>query len=91
MARPIRETPILFGEDARRFEKRMKNPPLVTKEGKKRFISIVFKLDEDSLSLLNKGIIYKVFTLHGFTASTISVLSFWGHVAISERVEVCIS
>ena len=36
MARPIRETPILFGEDARRFEKRMKNPPLVTKEGKKR-------------------------------------------------------
>ena len=24
MARPIRETPILFGEDARRFEKRMK-------------------------------------------------------------------
>ena len=38
MARPIRETPILFGEDARRFEKRMKNPPLVTKEGKKRII-----------------------------------------------------
>ena len=24
MARPIRETPILFGEDARRFEERMK-------------------------------------------------------------------
>lgn len=23
MARPIKETPILFGEDARRFEKRM--------------------------------------------------------------------
>ena len=38
MARPIRETPILFGEDARRFEKRMKNPPLVTKEGKKRIM-----------------------------------------------------
>ena len=24
MARPIKETPILYGEDARRFEKRMK-------------------------------------------------------------------
>lgn len=27
MARPVKETPILFGEDARRFEERMKNPP----------------------------------------------------------------
>ena len=27
MARPIKETPILFGEDARRFEERMKKPP----------------------------------------------------------------
>ena len=27
MARPIKETPILFGEDARKFEKRMQNPP----------------------------------------------------------------
>lgn len=27
MARPIKETPILFGEDARRFEERLKNPP----------------------------------------------------------------
>ena len=26
MARPIRETPTLFGEDARRFEERMKKP-----------------------------------------------------------------
>ncbi len=26
MARPIAETPILFGEDARRFEERMKHP-----------------------------------------------------------------
>ena len=25
MARPIRETPILFGEDARRFEEKMRN------------------------------------------------------------------
>lgn len=27
MARPVKETPILFGEDARKFEDRMKNPP----------------------------------------------------------------
>lgn len=26
MAMPIKETPILFGEDARRFEERMKHP-----------------------------------------------------------------
>lgn len=32
MARPVKETPILFGEDARRFEARMKNPPQVNKE-----------------------------------------------------------
>ena len=32
MARPIKETPILFGSDARRFEERMQNPPKVSKE-----------------------------------------------------------
>lgn len=32
MARPIKETPILFGKDARKFEERMKNPPKETKE-----------------------------------------------------------
>ena len=48
MARPIRETPILFGEDARRFEKRMKNPPLVTKEGKKR----IMKANEVGMKML---------------------------------------
>ncbi len=32
MARPIKETPILYGEDARRFEARMKNPPKETRE-----------------------------------------------------------
>ena len=32
MARPVRETPILLGEDARRFEERMKNPRKVAKE-----------------------------------------------------------
>lgn len=30
MARPIKETPILYGADARRFEERMKNPPKVS-------------------------------------------------------------
>lgn len=38
MARPIRETPILFGEDARKFEERMKNPPRVTQAEKKRIM-----------------------------------------------------
>ena len=32
MARPIKETPILFGSDGRRFEERMQNPPKVTAE-----------------------------------------------------------
>ncbi|UBD75980.1 hypothetical protein K6V26_06515 [Parabacteroides goldsteinii] len=32
MARPIRETPILFGEDARKFEERIKHPRKVSKE-----------------------------------------------------------
>lgn len=33
MARPIRETPILFGEDARRFEEKMRNAKCtITKE-----------------------------------------------------------
>lgn len=27
MARPIKETPILFGSDGRRFEEHMHNPP----------------------------------------------------------------
>ncbi|WP_044269767.1 hypothetical protein [Bacteroides timonensis] len=36
MARPIKETPILFGNDARRFEERMKNPPKETPEEKER-------------------------------------------------------
>lgn len=36
MARPIKETPILYGEDARKFEERMKNPPKETKEERER-------------------------------------------------------
>ncbi|MCH5217883.1 MAG: hypothetical protein J1F07_04955 [Muribaculaceae bacterium] len=38
MARPIKETPILFGTDARRFEERMKNPPKITEERKEEMI-----------------------------------------------------
>lgn len=36
MSRPIKETPILFGEEARRFEERMKNPPRETAEERDR-------------------------------------------------------
>lgn len=32
MARPIKETPILFGEDARRFEKEMREVKPLSKE-----------------------------------------------------------
>ena len=32
MARPIRETPILYGEEARKFETRMMNPEPVSQE-----------------------------------------------------------
>jgi uncharacterized protein (DUF1778 family) len=38
MARPIRETPILTGEDARRFRERMKNPPKESPEEMKRLM-----------------------------------------------------
>ena len=36
MARPIKETPILYGKDAKRFEERMKNPPRETLEERER-------------------------------------------------------
>ena len=36
MARPIKETPILFGEDARRFEQRMKEVRRETEERERR-------------------------------------------------------
>ena len=32
MARPIRETPILYGAEARKFEMRMMNPPKLPAE-----------------------------------------------------------
>lgn len=36
MARPIKETPILFGEDARRFEERMKEKRSETLEQREK-------------------------------------------------------
>lgn len=36
MARPIKETPILYGEDARRFEERMKEHRRVSPEERVR-------------------------------------------------------
>ena len=39
MARQIRETPILYGNDARRFESRMKNPPKESMEERERRLS----------------------------------------------------
>ena len=36
MARPIKETPILFGDDARRFEERMKQIRRESPEEKER-------------------------------------------------------
>lgn len=36
MARPIKETPILFGEDARRFEERMNEVRRETPEQRRR-------------------------------------------------------
>ena len=41
MARPIKETPILFGEDARRFEERMKQVRRETPEYERKFASTV--------------------------------------------------
>ena len=34
MARPVKETPMLYGQEARQFEMRMMNPPMVSKERK---------------------------------------------------------
>jgi hypothetical protein len=39
MARPIKETPILYGKYARAFEKRMQNPPKETPEERERRIA----------------------------------------------------
>jgi hypothetical protein len=39
MARPIKETPILFGNDARRFEARMKERRRISPEEKERMLA----------------------------------------------------
>ena len=48
MARPIKETPILYGKDAKRFEERMKNPPRETLEERERRLAN-YKLFMDML------------------------------------------
>ena len=40
MAKPIKETPILFGEDARRFEARMKEKRTDSPEARERRLKI---------------------------------------------------
>lgn len=53
MARPVKETPILFGEDARRFEAIMKNPPQVNKEKQeemKRDYEYIMSIFEDNIT-----------------------------------------
>ena len=52
MARPIKETPILYGEDARRFEERMKHPRKETKEQREERIRAYEKIVKNSKSLI---------------------------------------
>ena len=52
MARPIKETPILYGEDARRFEERMKHPRKETKEQREERIRADEKIVKNSKSLI---------------------------------------
>ena len=51
MARPIKETPILFGEDARRFEERMKQIRTETQEEREQRLAD-FKL---GMEMLERG------------------------------------
>ncbi len=51
MARPIKETPILFGEDARRFEERMRENHKVSTEEMER----IQKNYELALDMLARG------------------------------------
>ena len=46
MARPIKETPILYGEDARRFENRMKERRRETQEQKAQRMAVYKALME---------------------------------------------
>ncbi|MCD8092096.1 MAG: hypothetical protein LUF01_04450 [Bacteroides sp.] len=49
MARPIKETPILYGEDARRFEKRMKQTRKETEEQRSRRLRAYEKIMKNSI------------------------------------------
>lgn len=51
MARPIKETPILTGNDARIFKERMKNPPKETPEAMKRMME-AYKI---GMAIMSKG------------------------------------
>ena len=51
MARPIKETPILFGEDARRFEERMKQVRRESPEERERRLANY----ELGLEMLERG------------------------------------
>lgn len=51
MARPIKETPILYGEDARRFEARMKEHRRISPEERDR-INANYKL---FMNMLQRG------------------------------------
>ena len=62
MARPIKETPILFGEDARRFEERMKQVRRESPEEKeqrladyKLFLKMIEKGKQTKKEYLKKG------------------------------------
>ena len=48
---PIKETPILFGEDARRFEERMKHPRKETPEQREQRLKDYkyFRIKEEKL------------------------------------------
>ncbi len=52
MARPIKETPILFGEDARRFEARMQEKRRISQEERAR-INVDY---EAGMAMLERGL-----------------------------------
>ena len=52
MARPIKETPILFGEDARRFEARMQEKRRISQEERAR-INVHY---EAGMAMLERGL-----------------------------------
>lgn len=56
MARPIKETPILFGEDARRFEERMMSGKTETQEERTRRIQNYTEV----LAMLERGKNFKL-------------------------------